>query len=110
MREVWRRTRIVVMPSVSETYGLVAVEAMASGIPVIAHPTPGLRESLGAGGLFADRDDLDAWAAILDDLSHPHRFAAASRYARARSQELALEGAAQLAALVAAIEHLGRGR
>jgi hypothetical protein len=109
MREVWRQTRIVVMPSVSETFGLVAVEAMASGIPVIAHPTPGLRESLGAGGLFADRADLDAWAALLDDLAAPDRFAAAATYARSRSHDLAIEGAAQLAAFVAAIEHLAHG-
>jgi glycosyltransferase involved in cell wall biosynthesis len=110
MREVWRRTRIVLMPSVRETYGLVAVEAMASGIPVIAHPTPGLRESTGAGGLFADRDDLDAWAGILDRLTNLDRFAAASAYARFRSRELATEGAAEMAAFVAAVERLAAGR
>lgn len=110
MREVWRQTRIVLMPSVTESYGLVAVEAMTSGIPVIAHPTPGLRESLGAGGLFADRDHIDAWAALIDDLANPDRFAAASTYARARSSELATAGAAEQAAFVAALEHLAHAR
>lgn len=110
MREVWRRTGIVLMPSRNESYGLVAVEAMASGIPVIAHPTPGLRECLGAGGLFADRDDLDAWSAALMDLANPDRFAAASSYARLRSHKLSTEGAAELAAFVAAFERLAQRR
>jgi glycosyltransferase involved in cell wall biosynthesis len=34
---------------------------MSSGIPVIAHPTPGLLESCGSAGIFCDRDDTAAW-------------------------------------------------
>ncbi|MFE2879219.1 hypothetical protein ACFXG6_32815 [Streptomyces roseus] len=39
----------------------VAVQAFSSGIPVIAHPTLGLIESLGSAGIYAYRDDLNAW-------------------------------------------------
>lgn len=61
MRAVWGRTAILLMPSVYESYGMVGPEAMASGIPVIATPTPGLRESLGSAGQFVRRKDLTGW-------------------------------------------------
>lgn len=60
MREhVYSRSRVMLMPSLYESWGRVAMEAFASGIPVIAHPTPGLVESLGEAGIFAYRDDLN---------------------------------------------------
>ena len=65
---VWARTRVLLMPSVYESYGMAAVEALASGIPVIADPTPGLREALGDAGTFIDRDDPEAWAAAVERL------------------------------------------
>ncbi|WP_460859644.1 glycosyltransferase family protein [Nocardiopsis coralliicola] len=39
-RDIWARTLILLMPSVYESYGMVAVEAAHSGIPTIANPTP----------------------------------------------------------------------
>lgn len=89
MREVWSRTRVLVMPSAAETWGRVGVEAMASGIPVVAHPTPGLRESLGGAGIFVDRDDLAGWVTQVRRLvTRPHMWRTASSYARRRSAEL----------------------
>lgn len=58
MRAVYGRTRILLMPSESETWGRCAIEAAISGIPTIASPTPGLREALGEAGTFVDRDDV----------------------------------------------------
>ncbi|MFE4971343.1 glycosyltransferase [Kitasatospora sp. NPDC056651] len=53
MRErVYARSRVVLMPSSHESWGRVGVEAFASGIPVIAHPTPGLAECLGHAGIY----------------------------------------------------------
>jgi len=52
----YEKTRILLMPSVYESYGRTAVEAMCSGIPVIASDTPGLRESLGDCGIFIPQD------------------------------------------------------
>lgn len=60
-KDVWSRTRLLLVPSVYESYGMVAVEAMASGIPVIAAPTPGLKESLGIAGIFANRNQIAGW-------------------------------------------------
>jgi glycosyltransferase involved in cell wall biosynthesis len=89
MREhVYRRARVMLMPSLYESWGRVAVEAFASGIPVIAHPTPGLVESLGDAGIFAYRDDLDSWIQALAGLRDPQVWARASRRAKARSREL----------------------
>lgn len=61
MRQVWRKSRIVLMPSGYESYGMVAAEACVNGIPVIAHPTPGLLECLGNAGTFIPRDQVPAW-------------------------------------------------
>lgn len=86
--EVYRRTRILLVPSSYESYGRVAIEAACSGIPTIAHPTPGLRESLGDAGTFADRDDIDAWDQHLRRLLKPAAWAAASALATARADHL----------------------
>lgn len=86
--DVYARTRVLLMPSDYESWGRVAVEALCSGIPVIAHPTEGLTESLGSAGIFCDRVDLDAWERALADLDDPDRYAEASAAALARAAEL----------------------
>lgn len=82
MRSVFRRTRVLLMPSSHETFGRVALEAAASGIPTIAHPNPGLVELLGAQGRYADRDDLDAWVRQLESVSTPDGWKHATADAR----------------------------
>lgn len=86
--EVYARTRVLLVPSIRESYGRVGLEACCSGIPVIAHPTPGLRESLGDAGLFVDRDDVAGWVEAIGQLADPARWAEASARARARAAEL----------------------
>lgn len=49
-------------PSRIEGFGLPAVEAMASGCPVVASTSPCLPEVCGEAALYADPDDLDGWA------------------------------------------------
>lgn len=61
-RDVYSRTRLLIMPSEYESWGRTAIEAMISGIPVIANPTPGLIESIGPNGIFVSRHDIDKWA------------------------------------------------
>ncbi|GAA2108172.1 glycosyltransferase family 4 protein [Streptomyces synnematoformans] len=85
---VYARTRILIMPSDYESWGRAGVEAMASGIPVIAHPTEGLKESLGDAGLFCDRGDIGAWHKAIEQLDDPAVYRAASARARARSTQL----------------------
>lgn len=106
MRTVWSQTRVLLMPSNFETWGMVGVEAMCSGIPVIAHPTPGLQESLGDAGIFVDRDDTDGWVAEIERLDDPDEYATASAAARKRVEELVPEMEAGLARFTHAIEAL----
>lgn len=66
MTEVWRHTRVLIMPSLSESWGMVAVEAMGQGIPVIGSTAPGLVEALGcAGKLIVPADDRCGWEAAV---------------------------------------------
>lgn len=80
-----RGARIVLVPSHSETYGLVALEAAASGVPAIVAASGGLREAVvdGVTGLVLDSRDPALWAsAIADVLADPalaHRLADAAR-------------------------------
>lgn len=87
MRRVWSQTRVLVMPSIQESYGLTAVEAGLNGIPTIAHPTDGLLENLGPGGLFADRDSVAEWQHHLDLLDDQFCYGEASNYARSRADD-----------------------
>ena len=53
IKEIYAKSRIVLMPSIYESYGRVAVEAMCSGIPVLCNDTPGLVEALGDCGIYS---------------------------------------------------------
>ena len=102
-RDVWSRTRVLLMPSEQESYGMAAVEAAASGIPTLASPTPGLREALGDAGNFADPADVDAWEQALRHLLGDG-WNEASASARALAD--ALDPRPELAAWVERVESL----
>lgn len=109
MREqVYARTKVLLAPSWYESYGRVAVEAACSGIPVIAHPTPGLREALGGAGIFADREDVDAWEENLRRLLSPRGWSAASKRVKAHAQQI--DTAGDLSTFCDRIEEVGRAR
>lgn len=82
---------IFVFPSVTDTFGQVLVEAMASGLPVVAADAGPTREILGesAGILFPPGDDARLAAELLrlaaDTAARARLGAAALRSARARS-------------------------
>lgn len=81
---------IVVVPSLSEGFGIVAAEAMALGKPVIASRVGGLPEVVedGVTGILVDPDDPAALAsAITVLLSDPDRARAMGEAGRVRVQE-----------------------
>lgn len=65
---IWAVTRFLLVPSLFEAAGRVAVEAQLNGIPVIASNRGGLPETVGAGGFLlpvvADVNTLEAKAVI----------------------------------------------
>lgn len=69
--EFYSRVKILLVPSHYESFGRVALEAAASGIPCIASPTQGLMECLGHRGVYADATDPDAWEVSLKELLIP---------------------------------------
>lgn len=105
--DVWSRTRVLMVPSRYESYGKVVVEAMASGIPVVAANTPGLVESLGKAGPVIPRTQPHAWARRIRELvEQPAAWEAASAAALARSDEIEAGRVVELADWVAAVERL----
>jgi hypothetical protein len=90
--DVWSRTRVLLIPSERETWGMVGVEALCSGIPVVAADLPGLRESVGRGAYrFLDPTDLAGWQRAVRELQDPEVWALASLRATGRWMELAAE-------------------
>ena len=54
VKEIYKQTRILLVPSRYESWGRVATEAMINGIPVIACPTKGLIENCKGGATFVN--------------------------------------------------------
>ncbi|MFB2580087.1 glycosyltransferase [Herbiconiux sp. P15] len=90
--ELLRGAALLLVPSHSETFGLVALEAAASGTPVVASAAAGLAESVAdgvSGVLLPDRDPRHWAQAIAALLADPARLrtlgATAVDHARSRS-------------------------
>lgn len=88
---VYGASRVVLMPSAEESFGMVGLEAQSNGVPVIASDLPSLRESLGTGALFLRRDDLDGWADALRLLADDCTYDELSRRARENIERFDLE-------------------
>ena len=83
MGRVYGESRVVLMPSADESFGLVAIEAQSNGVPVIASDIPSLRESLGDGAIFIPREDIDGWVEAVRRLDEPGFYAEMSCRAKA---------------------------
>lgn len=112
--EAMRRAGIFVHPSPYETFGIVAAEALASGLPVAARRSGGVEEILagvGAGAELADPDTPEGLAAAilrlrdrLDGLDRAAlRAGVAARYAPERVAAAIVELGRQAAGGVAMV-------
>jgi D-inositol-3-phosphate glycosyltransferase len=81
----YRAATVVMVPSYSESFGLVAVEAQACGTPVIAASVGGLRTAVrdGVSGILVDGHHPASYArAVRDLITEPGRLARLSAGAR----------------------------
>lgn len=89
IRPIYRKTKILLMPSKYESWGRTATEAMCSGIPVIVTDTPGLTENCSFAGIFVtDRDDIDQWVNSINKLYNEKTYRKYSQKCIKRSREL----------------------
>ena len=63
----YRAADLVCIPSYSESFGLVALEAQACGTPVVATAVGGLRTAVadGISGVLVDGHDPKAWSSVI---------------------------------------------
>jgi D-inositol-3-phosphate glycosyltransferase len=93
---VYQAADLLLVPSRSESFGLVALEAQACGTPVLAARVGGLNHAIGdgtTGRLLASHDPEEWAAAVASLLRHPGKLAAmgqaAARFAGAHGWDVA---------------------
>ncbi len=108
LRALYRNAAVVLVPSLAEGFGLVALEALACGAPVLASNRSALPEATAGAAELLDPADAAAWAtAIRSLLDDPLRaamlgargaahFAGADRSAGARGTLALLRETAQV--------------
>ena len=93
VRKIYARTDVLIVPSPSESFPRVVIEAQSNGIPVIGARVAGLPQTIRDGGrLVDDREDVDAWVeairSVREDESLYQRL---SRNARERAADPELD-------------------
>ena len=92
--DLYHRASICIVPSFYESFGLVALEAMACGLPVVAARVGGLSEVVenGVNGRLVDAANPEALAAtVVELLKDPAQRDAISHAARQRAAHFSIE-------------------
>ena len=92
----YRRAELSLVPSRYEPFGIVALEAIASGCPVVVSETGGLPEAVGDCGLLVPPDDATALAdaterALQSDVRHDLRSAMSAHVDQHRIERIATD-------------------
>ena len=98
-----RHAKLTLVPSHSETFGLVALESAASGVPVVAAAAGGLLEAVAEGrsGHLVPGRDPHRWAEVITGvLTDRQRLAALGRSAEVWSRQFSWIASAQRLELV----------
>jgi glycosyltransferase involved in cell wall biosynthesis len=118
IRNILKKTRILLMPSYYESFGRIAIEAMINGIPVIyskpaadpPHPncsTEGVAEWIGEAALSCDRESVQSWSDAIEFLDDEVTYEAMSARSREHIESMGIfEEAPRIASLV---EDFSRG-
>lgn len=87
---IYGMTKVLVFPSRTETYGMVAAEALACGIPVVANLLPGIAEAVGDGvASWVGFNDYDRWTEVVSILmTDDGEYALAAKAAKARGEQI----------------------
>ena len=94
---IYNDAMAVTMPSLSEGFGLPAIEAMACGVPVLASNRGALPEVVGDAGVFFDPYDEDAISRAIIELSRNTQLRQQlGEIAQARAETFTWPKAAQL--------------
>jgi glycosyltransferase involved in cell wall biosynthesis len=87
IRNILKRTRILLMPSLYESFGRIAVEAMYNGIPVlyskpevntkhVSGTTEGMEEWILPAGISCTRDVPEEWTSAIETLDDVDTYSA----------------------------------
>jgi glycosyltransferase involved in cell wall biosynthesis len=107
-RSLYEGARLLVLPSLDEGFGLPVLEAMATGVPVVAANRGALPEVVGGAGPLIDPSSPGDLAAAIEKILSDDEFAgacAAKGLARAREFQWAATARLVCGVYEAAIEH-----
>jgi glycogen synthase len=104
MSRLWAETRILLVPSRYETYGLSALEAAWHTIPSIHVDTVHVREGIGAGARLLRSHSIDELSAAVEEVERDYLLW--SMKAHNRAHELREREIAELAAFAAGVAGL----
>jgi glycosyltransferase involved in cell wall biosynthesis len=108
MRErVYARTRLLIMPSRQESFGRVALEAAASGIPTVASPVDGLVDTLGDAALFVPTRQVRDWIEPVEEvLSDSDVYQQLAEKSRARANQMWAQSQRSLSSFLEQLRHI----
>ena len=80
MKELFCEADLVIMPSKSEGFGLVALEALSAGLPILVGSNSGFASIiekllLGQSSIVADSVNPARWAAAIENVCGRHELA-----------------------------------